>query len=253
MSQFKTINCEVVDQQIAICRFSRPEVRNALNEAMIEEIRTFLGELRGLDALRALVFTGMGDSSFLAGADIRELRDRSSADALRRINSSFFREVELFPKPTIAAIRGVALGGGLEFAMACDLRVAADDAKLGQPEVKLGIMPGAGATYRLPRLVGLGRAKELIYTGRIIGGLEALAMGLVNRSVAAESVLDEAIELARTIAANGSLAVELSKTALGSAFELPTEAAMALESASQAVLFDDAEKHARMTKFLDKK
>ena len=250
MDSYETIRYETRSGGVGVCTLDRPEARNAFDERMVGELRSLFRGFVGEASPAVLIFTGAGGKSFASGADIRELRDRRAADALRRINSSLFREVERLPMPTIAAVRGVALGGGLELAMACDLRVCADDAKLGQPEVKLGIIPAAGATYRLPRLVGLGRAKDLILTGRIIDGVEAYAMGLANRVVAAEAVLDEAVRLAGEIAANGALAVRLAKVALESATGAATESGMALESALQAVLFDDDEKIARMSRFL---
>ena len=248
--KFATIRWEELPDGIGRCTLDRPEARNALNVEMVEELRTLF--LRLVDDVRpkVVIFAGAGEKIFVSGADIRELRDRRAADALARINASLFRELEQLPFPTIAAIRGAALGGGLEFAMACDLRVCAEDSKLGQPEVALGIIPGAGATYRLPRLVGLGRAKDLIFTGRLCDGREAGAMGLVNRVVPADRVLEEAQNLASRIAANGELAVRLAKVALGAGSDAGTEAGMALESSLQAVLFDDPEKIERMTRFL---
>jgi DMSO/TMAO reductase YedYZ molybdopterin-dependent catalytic subunit len=153
----------------------------------------------------------------------------------------------------VAALRGVALGGGCELALACDLRVAGEGSKLGQPEVGLGILPGAGATYRLPRVVGLGVAKELIFTGRIIDAKEALAIGLVNRVVPDDEVVAAARGLALEVAKNSPLAVRLAKQSLNMSFELSTGAAMALESTAQAVLFEDEEKRRRMTAFLEKR
>jgi enoyl-CoA hydratase len=253
MSSYQTINTQFGPGGVAVCTFDRPEVRNALNEAMVSEVRAFLGAAAAWSDARAAIFTGAGEKAFLAGADVRELRDRTSADALRRINSGLFREVEQFPLPTIAAMRGVAVGGGLEFAIACDLRVCGEGTRMGQPETSIGIIPGAGATYRLPRLIGLGRAKDLIYTARIIDAQEALAIGLVNRVVDDESVLEAAHELAASVTRNGALALRLSKIALNSAPEIGVDAAMALESAAQAVLFDDEEKMRRMTDFLNKK
>jgi enoyl-CoA hydratase len=253
MNAYQTINTQFNTDGVAVCTFNRPEVHNALNEAMVGEVRAFLGETVAWDEARAVVFTGVGEKAFLAGADVRELRDRTSADALRRINSGLFREVEQFPLPTIAAMRGVAVGGGLEFAIACDLRVCGEGTRLGQPETSIGIIPGAGGTYRLPRLIGLGRAKDLIYTGRIIDAQEALAIGLINRVVADDSVLDAALELAASVIRNGALALRLSKIALNVAPEIGVEPAMALESAAQAILFDDEEKILRMTNFLNKK
>jgi enoyl-CoA hydratase len=199
--------------------------------------------------LRVIVFTGSGDKAFVSGADIGELARRNRLDALRRINGALFHKIERFPVPTIAAIRGVALGGGCELAMACDLRVCGRGAKLGQPEVALGIIPGAGGTYRLPRLVGLGRAKDLIFTGRLIDAEEALRIGLVNLIVDDDEVVAEALELARRISRQAPLALRLAKIGLDRSAEMSTEAAMALESASQAILFETTEKQERMEAF----
>ena len=180
------------------------------------------------------------------------MRDRKAEDALRAINSTLFREVEEFPRPVIAAINGFALGGGCELALACDLRVAARSAKLGQPEVGLGILPGAGGCYRLMRLVGLGRAKELIFTGRVITADEAFAIGLVEEVVDDGKARDRALDLARSIASQAPLAVRFAKAAMNSAARgEPTE--VLLESTMQAVLFESDEKRRRMTEFLEKK
>lgn len=250
---FDTIRLDLDDAGIALCSFNRPEVRNALNEAMVDDIRAALQWLAKQPMLTAVIFTGAGEKAFVSGADIAELRDRTHADALRRINSQLFREVELFPAPTIAAIRGYALGGGCELAMACDLRVVGEGAKLGQPEVGLGIIPAAGATYRMQRLVGLGTARELIFTGRIIDARTAHSIGLVNRVVADDQVIASARELAAEIAKNSAQAVRMAKVLLNGASEISADGSMALESAAQALLFDSADKHARMTAFLEKR
>jgi len=253
VSDYKTILLERGDDGLAVLTFNRPEVRNALNQDMVDEVRHALGTLSDDPDLAALILTGAGEKAFIGGADIAELRDRGHQEALRRINSELFREVERFPAPTIAAIRGFALGGGCELAMACDLRVCGEGSKLGQPEVGLGIIPGAGATYRLPKLVGLGVARELIFTGRIIKADEALRIGLVNRVVSDEAVLDAARELAAEVANNSRLAVRLAKVSLNLSSQLSTEAGQALESASQAILFEHEEKIRRMSAFLERK
>ena len=177
MGDFNTILLDRPAPGIARITFNRPEVRNALSLEMASELGTALDTLSVEDDLKCLIFAG-SERSFISGADISELRDRTHVDALRRSNTGLFRRIETFPAPTIAAIRGFALGGGCELAMACDLRVAGEGARFGQPEVGLGILPGAGGTYRLVRLVGLGRARELVFTGRIFGAEEALAMQL---------------------------------------------------------------------------
>lgn len=249
---YETIKLEEPAAGVALLTFDRPEVRNALDRSMVDEIRAALGLLGSRDDPPALIFTG-SEKAFVSGADIAQLRERGRLDALRRINSDLFAEIERYPGPTIAAIRGFALGGGCELALACDLRVAGQGARIGQPEVGLGIIPGAGATYRLPRLVGLGRARELIFTGRILRAGEALAIGLVEQVVPDDEVLAAARALAERIAANSALAVRLAKQALNQSTGFAVETGQALESALQAVLFEDAEKHRRMTAFLEKK
>lgn len=220
---------------------------------MVRELRQVLERLAADPELKVLIFTGAGGKAFISGADIAELRERVRADAFRRINNSLFREIEQFPAPTIAAVRGYALGGGCELAISCDLRVAGEGAVFGQPEVGLGIIPGAGGAYRLPRLIGLGRARDLVFTGRFVDAQEALSMGLVNRVVPDAAVVDEARALAAQIARNSGLAVRLAKTMLNSAAEMSVDVGMALEATTQAVLFEDPEKNRRMTDFLDKR
>lgn len=250
---FRTLLVERDAEQVVTCLFNRPESRNALNETMAGEFRALLAALRDDPRVRALILAGAGEKAFVSGADIAELRDRTRFDAFRRINTDLFRALELFPAPTIAAVRGWALGGGCELAMACDLRVCGEGARFGQPEVGLGIIPGAGGTYRLAELVGAGRAKEMVFTGRVIDAREALAVGLVNRVVPDGEVLGAARALAAEIARHGALAVRLAKVAFGARREMSTDAAIALESTLQAVLFEDEEKRRRMSEFLEKK
>lgn len=242
----------VAGGEIATVTLHRPEARNAINKQMIEELAQVLDALAHDGSTRAIVFTGAGEKAFAAGADIAELKARDHKDALRRINSALFRRIEEHPLPSIAAIRGFALGGGCELAMACDLRVAGEGARFGQPEVGLGIIAGAGAVQRLPRLVGLGRAKELLLTGRIIDAREAERIGLVNHVVADDKVLETALELAERIAAQAPLAVEVTKMAVNAAAgtSIPYDS---LDVLGQAMLFDSADKHARMGAFLEKR
>lgn len=250
---YTTLKLENYDNDIVVCTLNRPSVRNALNEEMVNELQMLMAELGSAENCSVVVITGAGDKSFMSGADIAELKQRDASDALRQINNGLFRAIESAPFPTIAAINGYALGGGCELAMACDIRIAADHAKLGQPEVKLGIMPGAGATYRLPQLVGIGKAKELILTGKIITASEAEQIGLVNTVVKSEDLLIAAINMAREIAANGRKAVRFSKLALNTQRDSTIESAYSLETIVQAYLFDDDEKHSRMAEFLSKK
>lgn len=229
------------------CTFNRPDVRNALSRDMVDELHALLDSAQADPTLAVVVFTGAGPS-FVSGADIAELRERRRADALAQINTGLCRHLERFALPTIAAINGHALGGGLELALACDMRVCAKSAKLGQPEVGLGIIPGAGATYRLQRIIGTGRARELIFSGRVIDADEALRIGLVNR--VADDAVAEAEALARSIAAQGRLAVRMAKMAAVAVAEMSTDAAMAFEATAQAVLFEDEDKMRRMGEFL---
>ncbi len=237
---------------IAILTLNAPEKRNAIDLEMVRGLHRALDDLTGDDALAAVVLTGAGDRAFAAGADIGDLLERKAAQALAAINSGIFQRIEEFPVPTIAAIRGWCLGGGCELAIACDLRVAGRSAKMGQPEVKLGIIPAAGGTYRLPRLVGLGRARELVYTGRILDAEACAAIGLVNDVVDDEQVLERALELAAEIAQNGRLAVRMAKAAMNGLARDNAHLAGPFESIAQAVLFDSDDKHARMRAFLDK-
>ncbi|MCC6750108.1 MAG: enoyl-CoA hydratase/isomerase family protein [Deltaproteobacteria bacterium] len=248
---YETIQLEMDPDGVALCTLNRPEVHNALNFEMVRELDAAVAGLGERSELRALIFIGAGDKAFASGADIAELARRGKLDALRRINAGLFRRIEQLSVPTIAAIRGYALGGGCELALACDLRICGQGAQLGQPEVSLGIIPGAGATYRLPRLIGLGRAREIIFTGRRVSAAEALTIGLVNQVVPDEEVLAAARQLARTIAAHSPLAVRLAKAALNLAAEGTTDAGMALEATAQAVLFEDDEKVQRMSAFLE--
>ena len=242
-----------VEDRLAVVTFNRPDKRNAIDQTMVNEIHDVLDGFAADGDVEACVFTGAGDKAFVGGADIAQLRERGALDALKTINATLFARIEALPFPTIAAIRGYCLGGGCELAMCCDLRVAGEGSKLGQPEVALGIIPAAGGTQRLPRLVGMGRAKELILTGRTIDAAEALRIGLVNRVVPDDEVLDAAKLLARQILAHGALAVRLAKLNLNNAARTGQDSGLLLEQVSQAVLFDSEEKRRRMTEFLEKR
>ncbi len=236
---------------VAEITLNRPAARNAINLPMVRALHEALETLGGREDVRVLILRGAGDKAFAAGADIADLFGRTSREALLSINSRLFQAVEDFPLPTIAALRGYALGGGLELALACDIRIAADDAKLGLPEVSLGIFPAAGGTRRLPRLIGDGLARELVFTGRIVDADEALRLGLVNRVVPAARLEEEARALAAAIAKNGELALRMAKLSLlATAHGVDSDA---IEKAAQAVLFDSPDKAARMRAFLDRK
>jgi len=252
---YETICIERVEADgvhIAIVTLNRPERRNAIDHQMIRDLGQALDELDADPKVCAAIITGAGDKAFAAGADIAELKERDYSAALQRINSALFRRVEEHRLPFIAAIHGYALGGGCELAMACDIRIASQSSKLGQPEVGLGILPGAGAIQRLPRLVGMGRAKDLIYTGRIIDAAEAERIGLVQYVVPNDQLMEKAKELAFQIAQQGELAVQLSKQALNAAWG-PPRAFDTLDALAQAVCFESPDKHERMQNFLDKR
>jgi enoyl-CoA hydratase len=251
MAERSPVRIEREPGEIAVLVVDRPEKRNALDRTTVEAFHAALREVEDDPSVRALVVTGV-EKSFVAGADIGELRDRRGEDALRAINSSLFRAVEDFPRPVIAAINGFALGGGCELAIACDLRIAARSAKLGQPEVGLGIIPGAGGCYRLARLVGLGRAKELIFTGRVLSADEALALGLVEEVVPDGEARPRACAIAREIAKQAPLAVRFAKAALN-AFARGETSEILLESSLQGILYETDEKRRRMTEFLEKR
>ena len=242
-----------VDDAIAVLTFDRPEVRNALNLETVQEAQDALAGLAADAAVGVLILTGQGDKAFVSGADINEIRARSRADGLAAINSTFFTAVERFPRPTIAAINGYALGGGCELALACDLRVAADIAKFGQPELGLGIIPAAGGTQRLPRVVGLGRAKYLILTGEIIDAARALEIGLVSAVVPAAELEATARDLARRVLRQGPLAARLAKLALNASARVDLDSGLVIETLAQAICFDSSDKEEGATAFLEKR
>lgn len=242
------INAHVADG-IASLELNRPEVRNAINRQLCDAMSRTLDAWSSRDDVRVVIVSGAGGKAFAAGADIAELKARTHTQSFLAWTQRMFQQLEDFPRPTIAAIDGYALGGGLELALACDLRVASRTAKVGMPEVSLGIYPSAGGTWRLPRLVGLGRAKELIYTGRIVDAEEANSWGLWEALVDTDAKA-EALRIAKLIAANAPLAVQVAKVSLNAAARV-NHAPM--EWVGQGLLFDSPEKHERMQAFLEKK
>lgn len=243
------LNASITDG-IGHLELNRPEVRNAINRELIDALHATLDAWAERDELRAVVLSGAGGKAFAGGADIAELKERTHREAFFGINQRLFQKLEDFPRPVIAAIDGYALGGGLELALSCDLRVASKSAKVGMPEVSLGIFPGAGGTWRLPRVVGFGHAKELIFTGRILDAEEAFSYGLFERLVDTDA-LSIAKDIAQQIAKNSPLAVQVAKVSLN-ALARQTNAEP-VERLAQALLFDSVEKRERMTAFLEKK
>jgi enoyl-CoA hydratase len=238
---------------VALVVLNRPEVLNALTFALIEQLTDALETLDRDPDCRAIVITGAGERAFAAGADIPELALQTPTSLT--VDDDFHRweRIKRIRKPLIAAVRGFALGGGCELAMTCDMIVAAENAQFGQPEIKLGVMPGAGGTQRLTRAIGKARAMELVLTGRSMGAREAEAHGLVTSVVPAEETIPRALELAARIAAMPPVAVVAAKAAVNRAEELPLEAGLEHERHSFYLLFDTEDQKEGMAAFAEKR
>jgi len=232
---------------------NRPAVRNALNRATVREMTAAITDLSSRDDIGAIVFTGAGDQAFVAGADINDIKVRTRDDGLAAINSTLFSLVERSAKLTIASVNGLAFGGGCELALACDLRIAADHAKFGQPELALGIIPGAGGTQRLPRVVGLGRAKHMILTGEPIDAKTALDWGLVSLVVPAADLPAATQALAERVLARGPLAIRLAKLALNASARVDLDSGLLIETLAQALCFSSEDKAEGASAFLEKR
>jgi len=232
---------------------NRPEALNALNAQVLADIDRALDAV-DLASVRCVLFTGAGEKAFAAGADIAAMADMTpeEAAAFSRRGNAVFRRIETLPCPTIAAVNGYALGGGCELAMACDIRLCAENAVFGQPEVTLGITPGFGGTQRLMRLVGMGRAKELIFSARNVKAPEALSMGLVNGVYPAEELLPAAKKLAERIARNAPLAVRACKAAMSEGVDLPMDEAIGAEVRAFSGCFATQDQKRGMQAFLNK-
>jgi enoyl-CoA hydratase len=241
-----------LDGRTAILTVDRPEVRNALDTATVEAFHAALDQVRRAGST-VLIVTGAGEKAFVSGADINAIRRRRRDDALRSINSRLMSAVEAHEAVTIAAVNGYALGGGCELALACDLRLAAEHAVFGLPETSLGIIPGAGGTQRLPRIVGLGRAKEMILAGARWDARQALAYGLVSQVVPRPELMPAARALADKVLALGPLAVRLAKAALNASQQMPLAAGLAFESTAQAITFESTDKEEGTAAFLEKR
>jgi enoyl-CoA hydratase len=240
---------------IAFLTLNRPKVLNALNAATLRELQASIDSIKKDDSVRAVLLTGSGEKAFAAGADIQELAQVNGVEgrdfALR--GQAVFRAIETCGKPVIACINGFALGGGCELALACTLRIASEHAKLGQPEVKLGLIPGYGGTQRLARLVGKGIALQMILTAEIFSAADALRVGLVNEVVAPDQLLIRGEAIARTIAAMAPLAVRYSLEAIDHGYDLPLEEALFLEAALFGLSCGTADKAEGTAAFLAKR
>lgn len=238
---------------VALVTIDRPEALNALRFDLLDELADALARLDADETCRAIVLTGAGTRAFAAGADIRELARQTPVSLAVEDRFAVWERIAATRKPVIAAVRGFALGGGCELAMSCDLIIAGDDARFGQPEINLGVMPGAGGTQRLTRAIGRARAMDLILTGRTITAAEAEAMGLVSRVVPAEETVPAALELARAIAAQAPVAVLAAKEAVRLAEELPLSAGLRHERRAFFALFATDDQTEGMAAFVEKR
>lgn len=241
------------EDEIAIVTIDRPEVRNALNSQGWRELRETMLSLDQDDTVQVIIITGAGDKAFVAGADLNSLKTRTVLETLDGTNSVILREIETMQKPVIAAINGYALGGGCELAMACDIRIASDNAKLGQTEINVGILPGAGGTQRLTRLVGMGKALELILTGNIISAEEAMRIGLVNKVVPQAELMDEAMNTAKSISAKSPVIVRLAKAAIKAGSATDLNASLLIETLCQTIAFSTPDHLEGINAFLEKR
>lgn len=241
------------DGFVGVITINRPKALNALNSAVLKEIEATFDGI-DLETTRAVVLTGAGEKSFVAGADIAEMSTltKEEGEAFGKVGNDVFRKIETFPIPVIAAINGFALGGGCEISMSCDIRLCAENAIFGQPEVGLGITPGFGGTQRLARLVGAGKAKEMIYTAFNIKADEALRIGLVNAVYPQAELLDAAKKMAAKIAKNAPIAVRASKKAINEGLDVDMDQAIVVEEKAFGSCFETEDQKDGMTAFLNK-
>ena len=243
-----------VEGQIGIITINRPKALNALNSAVLDELDKTLDAV-DQEVIRCLILTGAGEKSFVAGADIGEMSTLTKAEgeAFGKKGNDVFRKLETFPIPVIAAVNGFALGGGCEISMSCDIRICSENAVFGQPEVGLGITPGFGGTQRLARIVGTGKAKEMIYGARNIKAEEAYRIGLVNNVYPAEELMPAAKKLASTIARNAPIAVRNCKRAINEGIQVDMDQAIVIEEKLFGSCFETCDQKEGMNAFLEKR
>lgn len=243
------------ENQIATVTINRPGSLNALNKETLEELLVCFKELAQDDKAKAIILTGSGEKAFVAGADISFMQNLTAHESRKfgQLGHLVMHTIENTPQPVIAAINGFALGGGCELTLACDMRFASDNAKFGQPEVNLGVIPGFGGTQRLPRLIGKGFANELLLTGNIIDSAEALRIGLVNRIYSQNELIDACRKIAETIALKSPVAVRLCKEAVNHGVEMDLNRGCAYEADLFALCFASDEQTEGMTAFLEKR
>ncbi len=251
---YKSVNFKTEDG-IGVLTINRPKALNALNAETISEIRSVLSEVKGTEATRVLIITGAGEKAFVAGADIGEIKDlglKDGFDAMRTGHQMNY-DIETLGIPTIAAVNGLALGGGCELAMSCTLRVVSENAKLGLPELGLGVIPGYGGTQRLARLIGKGRAMWYLLTGDMIDAATAVDIGLANLMVKPDELLEKSIEVARKIATKAPLAVKMLLVAVKYGLETDLETGLVLEAALANVAIASKDKNEGIAAFFEKR
>lgn len=240
---------------IAVATINRPKALNALNSEVLTDLDELVSAVKADADIRALVITGSGEKAFVAGADIGEMSTltKEGGEAFGKHGNNVFRAIETLPIPTIAAVNGFALGGGCEMALACDIRIASEKAKFGQPEVGLGIIPGFGGTQRMARIIGTGPAMELIYTADTIDAQRALEIGMVNHVVPADQLMDEAMKLAQKICTNAQKAIRASKLAIRRGIDCDISTAVSYEALAFATCFGTEDQKEGMQAFLEKR
>ena len=240
---------------IAVLSFNRPQALNALNTETMKELISAVNQVDADDEIKVLIVTGAGEKSFVAGADIKEMNNLNAAQGqeFSRLGHKSMGALQEISKPVIAAVNGFALGSGAEIALACDFIIASEKAKFGLPEVGLGLMPGHGGTQRMTRAIGKAKAKELIFTGKMINAQEAYQLGFVNRVVPAEQLLDEVKAIAKIIASKGQVAVKLAKAVVNTGYDVDIRSGLELEASNFGVLFDTADQKEGCSAFVEKR
>ena len=251
----KYINYSIMDEHVAVVKLNRPEALNALNQKLLTELYEVMTELESNLNVKVVILTGSGEKAFAAGADIAAMKtmDCEQAKLFSRLGQKTMDKIADMRPFVIAAVNGYALGGGCELALACDMRIASERAKLGIPEVTLGVFPGFGGTQRLPRIVGLGIAKEMLATGRQVRAEEAMRMGLVNQVVPQEELMAVCLELADKIARNSTLAISYGKQAMSIGTEISLEKGLEVESCLFGTMFTTQDQKEGMSAFLEKR
>jgi len=244
-----------VEEGVATIIFNRPKALNAMNAETMGELMAAITKCREDDEIKVVILTGSGDKAFVAGADITEMQNAQPYEALQFMERGHetYRAIEVLPKPVIAAVKGFALGGGTEISMSCDMRFAADNARFGQPEILLGIIPGWGGTQRLSRLIGMGRAKELVMGGEQIDAQRAYELGLVNRVYSLDELMDETKKFAKKLARLPSFALKMAKHSINFGYDLALDNANRLEVECCAQCFSTHDQKEGMAAFIEKR